>query len=36
MDSNGGASARLLGPVHFRPLPANAEAVAINLIKSIT
>jgi phosphate transport system substrate-binding protein len=36
IDPNGGSKASLLGPVHFRVLPANAAAIAVKLIKSIS
>ncbi len=36
MDPTGGASAANLSFVHFQPLPANALAVAVNLLKSIS
>lgn len=36
IDPNGGSKASLLGPVHFRGLPANAAQIAVNLIKSIS
>jgi len=36
MDSKGGAAPGFLLPINFQPLPANAEAVAINQLKSIS
>jgi hypothetical protein len=36
MDPTGGASAANLSFVHFQPLPANALAVAVNILKSIS
>jgi phosphate transport system substrate-binding protein len=35
MDPKGGSSTKYLAPVDFQPLPANALAVAVNLLKSI-
>jgi len=36
MDPRSGASATYLGPVLFKPLPTNALAVAVKLVKLIS